>query len=574
MTVPINDRRIQYVAIASQTIFPYDFEIFSEQEIEVIKTIAATGASQTLILTNDYTVTNVGNDNGGNIVLNSGTENDDVITITGKTLVERNTDFNQAGNFLMSDLNDQLDRLTRISQESSTSGSRAVTLKDSDTADSLQLPVTSERISKFLAFDSNGEAIASPGSVDEVPTTDYTRTFLESDNATEAKTVLELDNDVTFDNMTINNKLNTQPNAATILNNEIDYTGEYMVIDTEGGTATDDLDTINGGRDGDRLLIRTANDARDITIRDEFISGGNIRNTKPRDQNRTLVLVDDVIQYQYTDGFWYETSRSLDSDLTISEATTTASGFSLLPEQITIENDSGDTNHDILFNAGNFNFDDGSGQAVLSSNLVKQIDAAWLPGNNQGGLDTGTVAINTWYYCYVISNDDGSIVDCLFSASPTSPTLPVGYTKKKRVRNGFFKTNLNGDIKNFSQSKDFYVFTGPQSNNHTLLFSQTSQIGSTGTVTDAFPSLPIQAFCTMYMDTTRNNGSSLTIWGNIGVTVTDVNGGSSIATNNNFFTRATGTVLADDGVLSYRNWSSSGGVGGINSYLISINEIE
>ena len=258
----------------------------------------------------------------------------------------------------------------------------------------------------------------------------------------------------------------------------------------------------------------------------------------------------------------------------LNQATTTASGFSLLPEQITIENDSGDTDHDILFNTGNFDFDDGSGQAILSSNLIKQIDAAWVAGNNQGGLDTGTVAINTWYYCYTISNDDGSIVDCLFSASPTNPTLPSGYTKKKRIKNGFFKTNVNADIRSFSQSKDFYVFTGPQSTNHNLLFSQTSQIGSTGTVTDAFPSVPIQAFCTMYLDTTVAGGSTLTIWGNIGITVINENGASSIGTNNNFFTRGTGTILADDGVLSYRNWSSNGGVGGISSYIISINEIE
>ena len=78
----------------------------------------------------------------------------------------------------------------------------------------------------------------------------------------------------------------------------------------------------------------------------------------------------------------------------------------------------------------------------------------------------------------------------------------------------------------------------------------------------------------MYMDTTVAGGSTLTIWGNLGVTVVNENGGSSIGTNNNFFTRGTGTVLANDGVLSYRNWSSSGGVGGINSYIISINEIE
>jgi hypothetical protein len=283
-------------------------------------------------------------------------------------------------------------------------------------------------------------------------------------------------------------------------------------------------------------------------------------------------ITDNNIGNALTDTLNWQELGDLADLIGLNQATTTDSGFSLLPDQITIENDSGDLDHDILFNAGNFDFDDGSGQAVLSSNLIKQIDAAWVAGNNQGGLDTGTVAINTWYYCYTISNDDGSIVDCLFSASPTSPTLPAGYTKKKRVRNGFFKTNSSSNIKPFYQSENAYRFTGILGD--TLLFSQPSQFGATGTVANAFPSVPIQAFCTMYLGTVGAGLSSLTIWGNLTITVIDENGGSSIATNNGFATRGTGTVLANDGVLSYRNWLAGGGVNGISSYLISINEIE
>ena len=35
MTVPANDRRIQYTATAGQTIFPYDFKITANTEITV-----------------------------------------------------------------------------------------------------------------------------------------------------------------------------------------------------------------------------------------------------------------------------------------------------------------------------------------------------------------------------------------------------------------------------------------------------------------------------------------------------------------------------------------------------------
>ncbi|MBV1707410.1 MAG: hypothetical protein KGQ37_09415 [Hyphomicrobiales bacterium] len=47
------------------------------------------------------------------------------------------------------------------------------------------------------------------------------------------------------------------------------------------------------------------------------------------------------------------------------------------------------------------------------------------------GVDTGTIAANTWYAVYAISN--GSTTACLLSASFTSPTLPGGYTYSMRV---------------------------------------------------------------------------------------------------------------------------------------------
>ena len=109
----------------------------------------------------------------------------------------------------------------------------------------------------------------------------------------------------------------------------------------------------------------------------------------------------------------------------------TKAGINLLPKQITISNGA-DTDHDIDFTAGNFVFDDGSGQAVATA-LTKQIDATFVEGDNQGGLDTGTVANNTFYHVFEIFNPTTITTDFLFSLSKTSPTFPSGYTKKNRL---------------------------------------------------------------------------------------------------------------------------------------------
>jgi hypothetical protein len=136
-------------------------------------------------------------------------------------------------------------------------------------------------------------------------------------------------------------------------------------------------------------------------------------------------------------------------DFIASKATKTAQGISYLNSQITIANNATDANNDIDYSAGNFQFSDGSGQAVATA-LTKRLDASWVAGTNQGGLDTGSKANSTWYHCYTIYNPTTLISDFLFSTGATVPTsLPSGYTKYRRV--GSIRTDSSGNILPFSQ---------------------------------------------------------------------------------------------------------------------------
>ena len=189
MTIPVNDRRIQYTATASQTVFPYDFNIDANTEIIVLQTVYTTGAVNTLTLTTHYTVSGVGQPAGGNITLVTGAAVNDTITIVGSTPLSRVTDFNQAGDFLASELNDQLDKITQILQENETETSRAVVLSPADTATTMILPITSERVNKFLAFDADGDPIAA-GSSGGVPVTAFMETVLDDATAADARATL------------------------------------------------------------------------------------------------------------------------------------------------------------------------------------------------------------------------------------------------------------------------------------------------------------------------------------------------------------------------------------------------
>lgn len=70
---------------------------------------------------------------------------------------------------------------------------------------------------------------------------------------------------------------------------------------------------------------------------------------------------------------------------------------------------------------------------VRTGNATLTINGATTGAN---GLDTGSLANNTWYYIYIIHT--GSAAAGLISTSATTPTMPAGYIFKYRV--GAIKT--------------------------------------------------------------------------------------------------------------------------------------
>jgi len=91
---------------------------------------------------------------------------------------------------------------------------------------------------------------------------------------------------------------------------------------------------------------------------------------------------------------------------------------------------------------------------TLASAMTKSL-SSWVAGNNNGGLDTGSVAANTWYHVHLIGIGTGSI-DVLYSLSATAPTMPGSYTSRRRL--GSFKTDGSSQIVLFSQNGDEFLW--------------------------------------------------------------------------------------------------------------------
>ena len=55
----------------------------------------------------------------------------------------------------------------------------------------------------------------------------------------------------------------------TISGGEITVTQSYARVDTEADASTDDLDTINGGKIGQLLILRARNSSRSVVVKDQ-----------------------------------------------------------------------------------------------------------------------------------------------------------------------------------------------------------------------------------------------------------------------------------------------------------------
>ena len=135
---------------------------------------------------------------------------------------------------------------------------------------------------------------------------------------------------------------------------------------------------------------------------------------------------------------------------------------------LAISNDWWDADHDVQIDAGMATSDDETTYMSLNTSLTKRIDASWSEWSNQWGLDTGTVSNNTFYYSYLIYNYTSSTVDVLFSASATSPTMPAGYTKKRRLSNGAFFTDGSANILEFNKSWKYHYFSDKIADHETI----------------------------------------------------------------------------------------------------------
>lgn len=140
----------------------------------------------------------------------------------------------------------------------------------------------------------------------------------------------------------------------------------------------------------------------------------------------------------------------------------------------------GDPDHDISISAGQ-RIDPITGFILTNASaLVKQTDATWAVGTNQGGMFTGSVTTSTWYHVFLIRNSTTGVIDAGYDTSATAANIPSGYVAYAYL--GAVLTDGSSNITDFTQIGDMFIWT-----TKTLDFDETIDSASPETKTLRVP---------------------------------------------------------------------------------------
>ena len=271
------------------------------------------------------------------------------------------------------------------------------------------------------------------------------------------------------------------------------------------------------------------------------------------DGSTTMTLTQNKV-YSFRTYFDGITPKIVIENADLPSASETVKGISYISKPILLKYS---TSTVLLYSSGTFDFNDGSGNAIINSGSIN------LATVGLNGMDTGSIPTSGWLYTYAIYNPTTNISGCIASLSTTSPTLPSGFTKKKRIKNGFLRV-ASSAIQPFSHYENDWIST-----NQVVIANQSNVINYTNSI---LPPIPLKADLTSYLSTTQAGQSDQIVWGNIKPWTTGVD--ALYATTNNLFCTATnGYIYASDGVVRATNAIINGGVNMARITLKAISEL-
>lgn len=132
MTIPSTPFRQDHTGNGVATSFIYDWRILDESHLRVVQQDIPTGIETVLVLNVDYSVSGVGNDGGGNVIITPAMPSTKKITILPNVPYEQDTDFTNQNSVLPAEAESMGDKLSRQVKQLAEQVGRAVKLPETD----------------------------------------------------------------------------------------------------------------------------------------------------------------------------------------------------------------------------------------------------------------------------------------------------------------------------------------------------------------------------------------------------------------------------------------------------------
>ncbi len=419
-----NHPQNRYAGNGSATVFNYDFPVTAEADLEVI-VAASDGAETVQTLTSDYAVTGAGAADGGTVVMVSAPVSGETLVIRRNVGLTQETDYVENDPFPAETHEAALDKLTLICQQLDEVSGRALKFKKSSAHRNVDVPDPSA--SRFLRWNEAGTGLENVNVSDLslYTVSPFAQTLLDDADAADALSTLGFSAFV--------RSLVDGENAGDFLTAlDVSAFARTLLDDVDGATAMSTLGVSSFARtlvdDGDATTARGTLGLGTAATKDTGTSQGNVVELGA---GGALPAVD------AGNLVGFAVARGHIAGLALSRASSSTLGIA----------------------AGQAADDGASVYMNLSSAFTKAVDTAWAEGTGNGSLDTGSLASGTWYHVWLIHNPTSGAVDILTSASVSSPAMPSGFSRKRRI--GSFFTDGSSGVTDFVQDGDWFWWKAP-----------------------------------------------------------------------------------------------------------------
>lgn len=192
MTSTTESAKVRYNGDDTTKAFPTTFKFIENSHVKAILR-DANDVETTLIETTDYTLAGAGDEGGGTLTAIVAPASGEVLTIILDVPFTQEKVLPLGGPFASPQVEEMGDLAAMASSKNNASFERTLHVPESDDQNGtdLELPIDSDRASKFLAFDTDGKPIAAAGtSANLGPVSAYIDTLLPAADAAAARATL------------------------------------------------------------------------------------------------------------------------------------------------------------------------------------------------------------------------------------------------------------------------------------------------------------------------------------------------------------------------------------------------